>query len=163
MQRTTGVERIRVAANAVVVRDDTVLLIEFDDASGRHFNFPGGGVEVGETLEQAVRREVMEEACLDITPERLLLVVESVGARNSNLIRGERVPWNEVRFFFLCTTAVGVEPQLPERPDEHEIGVRWMPISQLASEPVLPQVSAELIAALRTPSASPVIVANPHP
>ncbi|HEV2125299.1 MAG TPA: NUDIX domain-containing protein, partial [Chloroflexota bacterium] len=94
-QELLGYARIRVAANAVIVRDGQVLLVEFSGGTElAHFNFPGGGLEPGETLEEAVRREVREETCLDVMVQRLLLVVQSVGSRNTNTIRGQRVPWN---------------------------------------------------------------------
>ncbi len=77
---------IRVAASALIVEDGRALLVEFDDESGVHFKFPGGGVEPGETLEEAVRREVREEACLDVRVDRLLLIVESIASRDTNRI-----------------------------------------------------------------------------
>ena len=125
-------------------------------------NFPGGGVEVGETLVQGVRREVREETCLEVDVERVLLVVESVGTRNTNEIGGVQVPWNEVRFFFLCTPVDGSEARLPEGPDPNQTGVRWFPLSQLPSLNVLPQVGEQLIAALET-GAPFLVVPNPHP
>jgi hypothetical protein len=72
-------DRIRVAANALMIRDGKALLVVFSGGTEReHYNFPGGGVELGETLEEAVIREVKEETSLDIFVERLLLVVESL-------------------------------------------------------------------------------------
>lgn len=48
---------IRVGVNAAIVRDQAILLVEFDDAqSGLHYNLPGGGVHAGETLHAALRR-----------------------------------------------------------------------------------------------------------
>jgi 8-oxo-dGTP diphosphatase len=160
-----GTDTIRVAANAVIVRDRRVLLVEFDGGTPTaHFNFPGGGVDLGETLEEAVRREVWEETCLEVNVERLLLVVESVGARNTNLIGGERVRWNEVRFFFLCRPVdPDQEPQQPRQPDGNQSNVVWVGIDQLGHQPLLPQVSHELVAAMATPAGRPLVVANPHP
>jgi 8-oxo-dGTP diphosphatase len=139
------------------------LLVEFSGGTQReHYNFPGGGVELGETLEEAVRREIREETCLEVVVERLLLAVESVGSRNTNEIGGVRVPWNEVRFFFHCTPVDGSEARLPDGPDENQTAVHWFPIAQLPSLNVLPQVSDHLIAALD--AGSPFrVVPNPHP
>lgn len=151
------------AANAVIVRDDRALLVEFSGGTEEaHFNFPGGGVELGETLEEAVRREVREETCLDVSVVRLLLIVESVGSRNTNTIRGRRVPWNELRFFFQCAPAdPEQEPRLPDAPDGTQTGVAWVAIDRLRYEPVLPQVSRELVAALAESTRRPLIVPVP--
>ncbi len=146
-----------------MLRDGHALLVEFSGGTEReHYNFPGGGVELGETLVEGVRREVHEETCLEIEVERVLLVVESVGSRNTNEIGGVLVPWNEVRFFFLCTPVAGSEARLPDGPDANQTGVRWFPITQLPSVNVLPQVSEHLIVALE--AAAPfIVVPNPHP
>jgi 8-oxo-dGTP diphosphatase len=159
-----GRDRIRVAANAVIVRDGSVLLVEFSGGTpSAHFNFPGGGVELGETLEEAVRREVLEETCLAVSVQRLLLVVESVGSRDTNEIGGHRVPWNELRFFFQCTpTTPEQEACLPDTLDGSQSGVKWIAIEHLPHEPILPQVSRELVAALDEPVGRPLVVANPH-
>ena len=158
-------DRIRVAANALVVKDGNALLVEFSGGTDQqHYNFPGGGVELGETLEQAVRREVMEETCLDVRVERLLLIVESIGSRNTNFIGGEHVPWNEVRFFFLCHPMQGSNAGMPDMPDnDHQTAVRWFSIATLTALEVLPQVSSELVEGLNDPTAHPRIVPNPHP
>ncbi len=48
---------------------------------------PGGHIEVGETAENAVKREVKEEVGLDITPIKLLFVQEAVYPKNFNLYK----------------------------------------------------------------------------
>ncbi|MGH2758428.1 MAG: NUDIX hydrolase [Actinomycetota bacterium] len=58
--------------SGLVVRDGTVLLIRrgqqpFLD----HWSLPGGGVEPGETLREAVRREVREETGLEVDVGRV--------------------------------------------------------------------------------------------
>ncbi|HEX2654982.1 MAG TPA: NUDIX hydrolase [Xanthobacteraceae bacterium] len=55
------------AVSAAIIRDDRVLVVRRarKPASGL-FTLPGGGVEAGETLVEAVQREVMEETGLTI-------------------------------------------------------------------------------------------------
>lgn len=58
-----------VAVGGVVVRDDAVLLVRmaYGPARGQYL-FPGGLVEPGETLDQAVAREVLEETGVAAEP-----------------------------------------------------------------------------------------------
>lgn len=66
------------AVSAAVFRDGRVLIVRRarPPAHGL-YTLPGGGVELGETLEQAVIREIREETALDIEP------VELVGFRQA--------------------------------------------------------------------------------
>lgn len=109
-----------------------------------------------------MRREVVEETCLEVSVKRLLFVVESVGSRNTNLIGGKHVPWNEVRFFFQVTPKDGSVAKLPEVPDEDETGVVWLPLEELPRAPVLPQVVLEVLAALKEPTGRPLVIPNSH-
>ena len=60
------------AVSAAIFRDGSVLIVRRarPPAHGL-YTLPGGGVELGETLEQAVVREVREETALDIEPVAL--------------------------------------------------------------------------------------------
>src|SRR5207248_3714127 len=70
---------IRVRVGAVIVRKSAIVLVEYDDdKSGRHFNLPGGGVTEGESLHDALRREISEETRMEVDVGRLLLVWEYV-------------------------------------------------------------------------------------
>ena len=66
------------AVSAAIVRDGRVLIVRRarPPAQGL-YTLPGGGVELGETLEQAVIREVREETALTVEP------VELVGFRQA--------------------------------------------------------------------------------
>jgi 8-oxo-dGTP diphosphatase len=61
------------AVSAAIFRDGRVLIVRRarPPAHGL-YTLPGGGVELGETLEQAVIREVREETALDIEPVDLI-------------------------------------------------------------------------------------------
>jgi len=60
------------AVSAAIFRDGRVLIVRRARPPARGlYTLPGGGVELGETLEQAVIREVREETNLDIEPVAL--------------------------------------------------------------------------------------------
>ncbi len=61
----TGSTPVRLRAAAVAVRDDHVLLVLRERAGRRYAVLPGGGVEPGETPQQACLRELREETGLD--------------------------------------------------------------------------------------------------
>jgi 8-oxo-dGTP diphosphatase len=54
-------------ASGLIVRDGKVLLIRRGKEPYKdHWSLPGGGVESGETLREAVEREVLEETGLEV-------------------------------------------------------------------------------------------------
>lgn len=63
----------RPSVYGVIIRDKKVLLSpQFDG-----YDFPGGGIELGETIEHALSREVFEETGLRVKPGKLVVVENS--------------------------------------------------------------------------------------
>jgi ADP-ribose pyrophosphatase YjhB (NUDIX family) len=137
---------IRVAARAAILRNGHILLIACDEAGyGPHYNIPGGGVDYHEPVREAVRREVREETCLDVTVGRLLLTVEAL--HEDALTADEQ--HHGIALVFECRAAPDAEPRLPAQPDSHQVGVRWVPVDDLTTIPLLPEIGRELRAVLR--------------
>jgi 8-oxo-dGTP diphosphatase len=61
---------LRVAVYAVIMEQGQVLLAHRNDIDW--WNLPGGGMETGETVEEAIQREVREETGLEIEVEKLI-------------------------------------------------------------------------------------------
>ena len=135
---------IRVGANAVVVQNDAILVVEFDDETGPHFNLPGGGVESSESIQEALVREVLEETCAKVSVGPLLLVTEYFPPRYQNLYG----PAHKVGFFFECHLLAGSQPHLPEHADANQVGVQWLPLAKLPNAPLLPRIADRLLAML---------------
>ncbi|WDV44380.1 NUDIX domain-containing protein [Clostridiaceae bacterium M8S5] len=64
----------RLSARAIVIKNGRVLLNEFNN--GEYYNLPGGGVEIDETLRDAVAREVLEESGLTVFVREMLYIYE---------------------------------------------------------------------------------------
>jgi len=68
-----------VAVGAVIYRDDRILLIRRDQEPAKgHWTFPGGVVELGESLEEAVKREALEETGLWVVVGEVATVIDRV-------------------------------------------------------------------------------------
>jgi 8-oxo-dGTP diphosphatase len=92
-----------VGVGGVVVHDGRVLLIRRgkEPLKGR-WSIPGGTLELGESLEEAVVRELREETGLEVRPVSLLTVFDRIERRES------RVEYHFVIVDFLCERVSGV-------------------------------------------------------
>jgi 8-oxo-dGTP diphosphatase len=137
---------IRVGARAAIIRDGAILLIEYDDETGLHYNLPGGGVEDGESIHDALRRELREEACVELaTIGDLILTWEYVPAKYDY----EYGTQQKLGLLFHCTIAPDAEPKLPQQPDPHQTGVKWIPLSKLSDIWLLPNIAHLLVPLLQ--------------
>ncbi len=73
-------DKIRVIVICIFRHGDKILVFEqFDRSKGTPYYRPlGGGVEFGETTEQALKREIKEEIGEEITDLNLMTVLESL-------------------------------------------------------------------------------------
>lgn len=78
---------IKLSVCALVIYNGAILLVKrshSDSFLPDVWEFPGGGVETGEKLCQALKRELKEKVDLDITTERLNLIGVSEGISKGN-------------------------------------------------------------------------------
>jgi len=80
---------MKVKARAVIVHDGKLVVTRERRQGVEHLTLPGGRVQDGESVSEALVREVAEETGVQIVPVRLLYVAEvvgSYGAHDVNLV-----------------------------------------------------------------------------
>jgi len=121
------------AVSAAILRDGKVLVVRRANAPANGlFSLPGGVVEAGETLVEAVTREVMEETALTIEPLSLAGYRETIVRDDDDKV---------LRHFVILPFAacwLSGEPMLNEELSEW----RWVEPSEVASMQTTPGLSA---------------------
>ena len=69
---------LRIRVGAICCENNSLLLVEHEKDNKRYWLLPGGGMQVGETMKDALVREVMEETSIEIRVNDLLGVCESI-------------------------------------------------------------------------------------
>ncbi|MEV8506759.1 NUDIX domain-containing protein [Actinoplanes sp. NPDC051475] len=103
-------------AAAIIIRDGRVLMVHERsrrDGGREWWTLPGGGIDPGETAEDAVRREVLEEVGLVVKEARYLHDMPYPSGMTS---------------VFVCTVGDD-QPQLgPHVTGPEPIGLDWVPV-----------------------------------
>lgn len=123
---------IRNSAKAIVVQGGKILLNRCRSRFGVYYALPGGGQKVGETLEEAIRRELLEETGLSVTPQRLAGVYEQVTGRR------EGAPDHKVYFLFACQLD-DVERLRPTERDAYQLSSEWVELGEAANGRLFPR------------------------
>lgn len=76
-------KEIRVRVAGVLSERGKVLLVCHERDKKRYWLLPGGGVDYGETLEEALKREFQEEVGLNVRVGKLLFINESIAPDGS--------------------------------------------------------------------------------
>lgn len=72
LRRKIGNDLVLSASVAAVIRDDAGRLLLQEKSSGEGWSLPAGGIELGETPQQAVAREVLEETGYEVSVDEIL-------------------------------------------------------------------------------------------
>jgi 8-oxo-dGTP diphosphatase len=119
------------AVRAIIVRDNHLLVIKRNKFGNHYFTLVGGHIELNETAEQALVREVYEETGLEITHARLVFIEEA----------GE--PYG-TQYIYLCEDPGGKVAMHPAADEAHlnKLGQNtyqpvWLPLDQLSESEFL--------------------------
>ncbi len=132
---------VRIRCTALIIENNSVLLVEYDD-NGIHYNLPGGGLEPGETIIEGVAREVLEETTAQVDVGPLALIYEFAPHQQSgNYNINEQ---HALHLIFECKIKNNSMPQLPEFPDLNQSAVKWIPLEELDSILLIPNINEQI-------------------
>jgi mutator protein MutT len=122
----SAVDRPSVGVGAVLIHEGKVLLIRRgkEPLRGR-WVVPGGTVEVGETLEQALVREVQEETGLVVKPGEVLTVFDRIERE------GSAVQYHYVIVDYLCEYVSGMPRAASDAEAVALVGPEELPVYAL--------------------------------
>ncbi len=136
---------MRIRAGIVLIEEDKVALIERHRAGLDYFVFPGGGVDEGETPEQAAIRETMEELGLEVVIKQKLAEIHFDQSTQIYFL-AERVNGD-----FGTGTGEEFTDSDPNDPQEGIYIPIWMPIEELTQhENVFPADVTKLVLKAKT-------------
>ncbi len=111
-----------VGVGGIVFKEGRVLLIKRKHPPGvGKWSIPGGLVELGERLKEAVKRELKEETDIDVVPEEVLEVVERIFPDKEGKIR-----YHYVIVDFICSYLKG-----EAKAQSDALEICWQPVKGL--------------------------------
>ena len=124
-----------VAVGAVVFHEQRVLLVKRAKAPSLGvWAIPGGSVELGETLQQAAEREILEETGITIRAGEPIFCFDAI----------EREPSGRVRFHYVITDLMAEYVTGEPLADDDALDARWVCAEELESLNVS-EVTLELL------------------
>lgn len=111
-----------IAVGVVVTRDDSVLLVKRGKPPARdQWAVPGGSVELGESLEAAAEREVLEETGIDVRAGAVVHAFDAI----------ERDDVGGVRFHYVVIDLLGHYLAGEPRAGDDALAARWVRVDEL--------------------------------
>lgn len=131
----------RNSAKAIVVHNGKILVNRCQSRFGEYYSLPGGGQRTGETLSDALRREVLEETGYAVEPMRLSGIYERISENR------DEEQAHKIYFIFRCRL-LDENCIRPCEQDRFQIGCEWVPMNELNGKSLFPKAIRDNLNAL---------------
>lgn len=141
--------KIRNSIKAIIIKNGKILTIKCIDRLGIFYLLPGGGQKPGETMEDALKRECLEELGIEVVVKELKLIREYIGKNHE--FKEEDKDVHQIEFMFLCSLKNNRKPRLGKTPDSFQIDVEWLPLSEIGKYRLYPKSARKILKNLEKP------------
>ena len=131
---TKGHNRFRYRAAAIIIENNHVLFA--GNERENYYYSIGGGVHIGETAENAVKREVFEETGIHYDIDRLVFIHENFFLGDGGILDGKKC--HEIEFYFLMKSRGTQELKSNSYTHGVKENMYWIPISELGKYKAYP-------------------------
>ncbi|NDJ81576.1 NUDIX domain-containing protein [Vibrio campbellii] len=116
-------------ASLILINDHgEVLLIERVKSDKHYWVFPGGSVEDGESLPEAVKREALEETSIELKSLTPVFQIQNQGRMDHYFLSN----------ISSATTTLGYGPEQQRQSASNQYILRWVSFTELAVLPLFP-------------------------
>ena len=120
---------MRIRPSAVIINEGKILTLKYDYLNGVIYAIPGGNLEFGEDIKDALKRELTEEIGIESSFGEVWAIAETFHKEE-----------NTIHFIFKCNT-LSNEPVLnPEETTAQDIV--WLPIDKLDNYVLYPNIGS---------------------
>jgi 8-oxo-dGTP diphosphatase len=130
---------VRNSAKGIVLDGDKILLNKCRSRLGAYYALPGGGQHTGETLAEALVRELREETGIAVRPVRMAGVYEQITAGRDS---GSD---HKMYFIFLCEPT-GERRVIPTERDAFQVDSVWMSVAEAQRSRLFPRTVRDNLA-----------------
>jgi len=139
---------IRNRVAAIIIKEDKILLVQHEKNDRKYWLIPGGGVEFGETLEEAAKRELQEECSLDIELGDLIFISETIPPDNHRHV---------INYYFEAKISGG---DMKVNPDKVLRDAQWQRIEDLPHMVIYPQTTREILEWAQSKTVEKISIGN---
>ena len=132
---------VRNSAKAILVHDGKILVNRCVSRFGEYYALPGGGQRSGETLMEAVKRELLEETGYSVEPLRMAGVYERVNTTHTDANA------HKIYFIFYCRLA-NMNRRKPTQRDRYQVGMEWIDLREIGYRNLFPRAIRDNISSM---------------
>ena len=129
----------RKIVGAFIFSADDHVLLGYSGVYDGELVVPGGGMDEGETELEAVRREIQEETCIDITKGHVEKIIDDEGHFGSSektlRYTGERV-FVKMEFIDFTVKMDQLANEIEIKADDDYTGALWVPLAELSAHKI---------------------------